>query len=112
VELRLSLIRFAYLILLLLTVTSCASRQQVTFQPQPIVQTSNDSSPIPQPEHRDYNRYAYGLNQLINRQLDDLIDPLPPPQAMNVNALRLRDSRITLHHGHIGREWTAIHAIA
>lgn len=65
---------------------SC-SQQKIAFKPDPVIWDVYDKAPIEQPEKRDYNRYAYSVDQLVNRQLDDLIDPVDPPSAMNTNAL-------------------------
>ncbi len=72
-------------ILLVLSV-SC-SQQKIAFKPDPVIWDVYDKAPVEQPEKRNYNRYAYSVDQLIHRQLDDLIDPVDPPPAMNTNSL-------------------------
>lgn len=70
-----------------LTFVSSCSQYRVLFRPDPPIVDMNDRSGIEQPEKRDYNRYAYTVDLYLNRQLDNLIDPVDPPPAMNVNSL-------------------------
>jgi hypothetical protein len=66
---------------------SGCSQQKVAFRPEPIIWEMHDNMYIEPPQKRGYNRFAYTLDVYLNRQLDDLIDPVEPPPAMNTNAL-------------------------
>ncbi len=74
------------LILMAAVIPGC-SQQRVIFHAEPVVWELNDDSHVDCPAKRSYNRFAYTVDVYLNRQFDDLIDPVDPPLAMNVNAL-------------------------
>jgi hypothetical protein len=78
---------YAVILTISLALTIGCSQQKIAFKPDPVVWNVYDKAPNEQPKKRDYDRYAYSIDQLIHRQLDDLIDPVDPPPAMNTNAL-------------------------
>ncbi len=76
-----------YLLIVALVVPLACSQQKVTFRTEPVVQYINDNFHIDCPGENDYNRFTYTIDLYLNRQLDDLINPVDPPPAMNVNSL-------------------------
>ncbi len=77
----------ASLLLMAFVAASSCSQQKLLFRSDPVITNIDDNVPIAQPQPRAFNRLAYSYDVLLNRQLDDLIDPIDPPPAMNVNAL-------------------------
>jgi hypothetical protein len=78
---------FFHLLIVALVVPVACSQQRVTFRNEPVVQDMNDNFHIDCPGENDYNRFTYTIDLYLNRQLDDLINPVDPAPAMNVNSL-------------------------
>jgi len=78
---------YLHLLIVALVVPLACSQQRVTFRTEPVVQAMNDNFHIDCPGKNDYNRFACTIDLYLNRQLDDLINPVDPPPAKNVNSL-------------------------
>jgi len=74
-------------LVIVLAISLACSQQRLTFNPEPVVAEMKDNSHIECPGKNQYNRFAYTIDQYLNRQLDDFISPVDPPPAMNVNSL-------------------------